>query len=74
MAAGITADANGNFSIPDVPPDSYEISPVFLRLNTGWGTANPKLSHDSVGLGRVSVDVHGANIDNINITSARDSI
>ncbi len=67
---GITADANGNFSIPDVPPGSYEI---FARLpaapNTGWGTANPPVRATTPwALGRVSVDVHGANVDNINIT------
>jgi len=66
---GITANLDGSFEILDIPPGSYD---VFARLPvaaySGWGTANPPARATTPwAFGRISVDVHGTDVENLNI-------
>jgi hypothetical protein len=60
---------DGSFEIPNVPPGTYDI---FARLPvaayTGWGPGNPP-ERASVpwAIGRISVDVNGADVEGINL-------
>ena len=63
----VTANPDGPFQIPAVPPGSYD---VFARLPIayGWGPgAPPDRAIGAWAIGRTTVEVRGSNVEGIRI-------
>jgi len=62
-----TADAEGKFQFPNMPPGSYDLY-ARLPIDKGWGgLAPPERATNPSAYGRAVVDVRGSDIDNVQI-------
>jgi len=63
----VTASPEGNFEIPNIPPGTYDLI-ARLPAAYGWGSQNPpERATGAWAFGRNTVEVRGANVENIAI-------